>query len=70
MNNDFESVVLRVDSKHDMDFGDQRLDDLPIAMAYVPMQKWQKLYDPDVALDRGTLFCELDLPFLGRRPME
>lgn len=39
--------------------------DVPLAMAYVPMQKWQKLYDPDVALERGTLFLELDKPFIG-----
>ena len=42
------------------------LDSLPIAMAYVPIQKWQRLYEPDVALERGTLFSELDLPFIGK----
>ena len=42
------------------------LDSLPIAMAYVPMQKWQRLYEPEVALERGTLFSELDLPFIGK----
>lgn len=41
------------------------LDELPIAMAYVPLQKWRNVYDPDVALERGTLFSELDLPFIG-----
>lgn len=44
-------------------------DCLPLAMAYVPMQKWQKIYDPDVALSRGTLFEQLDLPFLGEQAM-
>ena len=39
------------------------VDSLPLAMAYVPMQKWRNLYDCDVALSRGTLFSELDLPF-------
>ncbi|MDR1674835.1 MAG: spore coat associated protein CotJA [Oscillospiraceae bacterium] len=41
------------------------LDMLPIGMAYVPMQKWQKIYDGDVAFKRGTVFGELDMPFLG-----
>lgn len=36
-----------------------------LAMAYVPVQKWQDLYEPDVALARGTLFAELDKPFVG-----
>lgn len=38
---------------------------MPLAMAYVPMQKWQKLYEPDVGIERGTIFQELDLPFIG-----
>jgi len=47
--------------------GNDCLDNLPIAMAYVPMQKWRNIYDADVGLDRGTMFQELDLPFLGDR---
>ena len=35
----------------------------PLAAAYVPMQKFRKLYDPACALSRGTAFRELDLPF-------
>lgn len=38
---------------------------LPLAMAYVPMQQFGEMYAPDVALERGTLFPELDLPFEG-----
>ena len=37
----------------------------PLAMAYVPFQQWEELYDADKALNRGTLFPELDLPFEG-----
>ena len=37
---------------------------LPLAMAYVPMQGWSQTYDPAVALQRGTVFPELDLPFM------
>ena len=33
---------------------------MPVAMAYVPWQKWQDLYDPCKGLERGTIFKELD----------
>ena len=42
------------------------IDNLPLAIAYVPPQKWQTTYDPNVALERGTIFPELDIPFLGK----
>jgi len=38
-----------------------------LAMAYVPWQQWEDLYDEDTALQRGTLFAQLDKPFLGRK---
>lgn len=38
---------------------------LPLAMAYVPIQQWTQTYDTGVALMRGTIFPELDLPFMG-----
>lgn len=38
-----------------------------LAMAYVPWQKFEDLYPNDAALSKGTLFCQLDLPFRGRR---
>ena len=37
----------------------------PLAMVYSPIQEWRELYDNDMALSRGTMFRELDLPFLG-----
>lgn len=43
------------------------IDSAPLAMAYVPMQRWERTYDLDVALDRGTIFPELDLPFCAKR---
>ena len=49
--------------------GNTPLDRLPLAMGYVPMQKWQQLYAPEEALKRGTLFKELDLPFLGKEAL-
>ncbi len=39
---------------------------LPLAMAYVPFQRWGSIYDPCRALQRGTIFPDLDLPFCGR----
>ena len=40
--------------------------DMPIAMAYVPWQKWQDIYEPGKGLENGTIFKELDKPFLGK----
>jgi len=37
----------------------------PLAMVYAPLQVWKDLYDKENALCRGTLFKELDLPFVG-----
>lgn len=38
----------------------------PPAMAYVPWQKWDELYDPCKALECGTLFPVLNKPFTGK----
>ena len=40
-------------------------DDVPLAMAYVRFQKWGMLYDDAVGLERGTIFRQLDKPFIG-----
>lgn len=37
----------------------------PIAMAYVPIQKFSDLYSAAEGYKVGTLFKELDLPFKG-----
>lgn len=39
----------------------------PIAMGYVPWQYLNTLYEPDKALQVGTIFPELNKPFEGRR---
>lgn len=44
---------------------DQRgwgLYEYPLAMVYAPRQAFRCLYDPETALQKGTLFSELDLP--------
>ncbi|MBE6021638.1 MAG: spore coat associated protein CotJA [Cellulosilyticum sp.] len=42
---------------------DTDIENMPIAMAYVPWQQWRMIYEPKEALKRGTIFKELDLPF-------
>jgi hypothetical protein len=39
----------------------------PVAMAYVPWQYINTVYDSHKALKIGTIFPELDLPFCGVR---
>lgn len=34
-----------------------------LAMAYVPIQKFENTYEPQIALKKGTIFPELDKPF-------
>ena len=36
-----------------------------LAMVYSPRQYWRDAYTPAEALDRGTLFAELDKPLTG-----
>ena len=39
-----------------------------IAMVYVPWQQFHKLYEnPEEAYCEGTIFMELNKPFMGRR---
>ncbi len=42
---------------------DDRMKHFVLAMAYVPIQEWEMLYDEETALIRGTLFEALDLPW-------
>jgi len=45
----------------------RRPDKLALAMAYVPPQpQITHVYKTDVALKQGTLFPDLDKPFLGK----
>ena len=41
------------------------IDSMPLAMAYVPIQSYGVMYEPDKALCRGTVFPDLDKPFIG-----
>ena len=39
---------------------------MPIAMAYVPWQIWRDIYDAEKGFACGTIFQELNKPFLGK----
>ena len=43
------------------------LGQFPLAMAYVPWQRFGQTYDLSKALCTGTIFPELDKPFCGKR---
>ena len=42
---------------------------MQLAMAYVPWQRFGPLYEPDQALQVGTIFPELNKPFTGKGGM-
>ena len=39
----------------------------PIGMGYVPWQAFKDIYDMERGLNAGTIFAELEKPFMGRR---
>ena len=41
------------------------LHDYPLASVYAPLQEFRSIFDKDTALKKGTIFSELDLPFMG-----
>jgi len=40
-----------------------KFDRFPLAMAYVPWQNWNEVYEIDKVLHKGTIFPELDKGF-------
>ena len=40
----------------------------PLAMVYSPAQEWRELYESAEGHKRGTIFKELEFPFLGGVP--
>lgn len=42
------------------------LERMPIAMAYVPWQRFERVYELDKALQIGTIFADLNKPFRGQ----
>ena len=43
------------------------LDGMSLAMVYIPCQHFEKLYEPTEGLRCGTIFCKLNMPFMGSR---
>lgn len=41
-------------------------DDKSLAMAYVPWQTWRDIYEAEKGFRCGTIFQELNMPFLGK----
>lgn len=53
--------------KSQTSFLDARIPDcFPLAMAYIRVQPLEKMYPPETAIERGTLFPDLDKPFCGK----
>ena len=56
--------IMRTDTMQDTD----KINKLPVnpvvAMAYVPLQFYQKEYDINEGFDNGTIFPELNKPFM------
>lgn len=49
-------------------YNDDKLEQFPVAMSYVPWQHFDKMYeDLEKAFYVGTIFPELNKPFTGRR---
>lgn len=47
---------------------ERNIDKFPVAMAYVPWQRFDKMYeDLEKGYCNGTIFPELNKPFTGRR---
>ncbi len=44
---------------------DWSMEHFPLAMAYVPMQQFKRIYELEEALQYGTIFPELNKPFTG-----
>lgn len=42
------------------------LEGYPLASVFAPLQSFDNIYDAEMALKQGTVFAELDLPFMGR----
>ena len=53
------------DTQKGCEVPDNCLNSRSLASVYAPAQAWRELYDEETALKKGTLFKELEFPFLG-----
>lgn len=49
------------------DTGVGGMEQYPVGMGYVPWQQWQQTYPIERGFRRGTIFPDLDLPFVMGR---
>ena len=62
-----DSGMEMVPSQPSQNMDEENIDNFPLAMAYIPWQRWQQVYSVDQAMSRGTIFPDLDKPFsMGR----
>jgi len=64
MNNEYNSRTYTECDTHPRKM--KPVDEMMIGMGYVPYQKWQNIYDYEKAFCRGTIFEDLDKPWIGR----
>ena len=46
--------------------GKNKWENMSLAMAYVPWQTWRDICDTEKGFHNGTIFKELNMPFLGK----
>ena len=63
---DVTPTVSRNCSREDCGRNDDFLKGTTIAMAYVPWQQWQNVYEICRGFERGTIFEDLNKPFTGK----
>lgn len=47
------------------DMRNDNMQNMALAMAYVPIQQWETPFEAEVGFTRGTLFPSLDKPYTG-----
>ena len=70
LDGDGESVTIPSPHAHNKTRKSWGLVDYPLASVYAPLQEFRGLFDRDTALHKGTIFSELDLPFMGQTIMK
>lgn len=63
MNND-NGYAMKNSNGNTMNCSTEKIDQYPIAMAYVPWQKYGETFDLETGFRIGTIFPELDKPFM------
>ena len=71
--NNMQDSCMNTRERRDMDDCGHSMHDeiygMPLTMGYVPWQKFGCTYEAMEGLHAGTIFPDLDKPFLGRRGM-